>query len=79
MRQETYDRTQLERAEAEDAKWQSWLSELERIMGEWQAAWGNLPYKLPLRESTGLDCWREYYDDEYTPERTFYDDQSAWV
>jgi len=36
VRQETWDRNQLERSEADDAKWQAWLAEFERIMGEWE-------------------------------------------
>lgn len=79
MRQEHWDRTQLERSEADDAKWQEWLTELERIMGEWDSKYHNLPYTLPLRDSTGLDCWAEFYNDGYTPERAFGEDQQAWV
>ena len=58
---------------------EGWLEKLEAVMREWDKAWGNLPYTLPLSDSTGLECWREYYDDGYTPEATFYDDQSCWV
>lgn len=79
MRQEAWDKAQLERSESDDAKWQAWITELEGIMAEWDRAWGNLPYKLPLKDSTGHECWREYFDDDYSPERAFYDDQSCWT
>ncbi len=56
-----------------------WLPELERLMAEWDGKYGNLPYALPLRDSTGLDCWREMFDDGLTPERAFGEDQQAWI
>ena len=55
-----------------------WVTDLERIMGEWDAKHGNLPYTLPLRDSTGLDCWRDGFDNDYTPQEAFESDQSYW-
>ena len=56
-----------------------WMERLEAIMREWERAWGNLPYKLPLAESTGLDCWREMYDDGHSPQAAFWEDQESWA
>ncbi len=55
-----------------------WVEQLETIMREWERAWGNLPYGMPLSSSTGLDCWREMYDDGYSPQAAFCEDQQAW-
>ena len=54
-------------------------ADLERIMQEWDLVYGNLPYTLPLLDSTGLECWKCFYIDGYTPEHTFAEDQQAWV
>lgn len=55
-----------------------WIGNLESIMREWDAKHGNLPYTLPLSESTGLDCWHDAFADEMTPQETFDSDQSYW-
>lgn len=67
-----------DRAGAEDAEFAEWLAALERIMGEWDRKYGNLPYALPLKSSTGLDCWREMFDEQMTPQEAFDEDQSSW-
>ncbi len=56
-----------------------WLDQLEGHMRGWDAQWGNLPYLLPLADSTGLDCWREMYDDGMSPLDAFWEDQNAWA
>lgn len=56
-----------------------WLPELESIMQDWDRSWSNLPYSLPLKDSTGLDCWRDMFDDGLTPEQAFAEDQLCWV
>jgi len=76
-------RAEMERAQEEQMAeaamaWQQWLDHLESIMREWDAKHGNLPYALPLAESTGLDCWRDSYDDGMTPADAFASDQSHW-
>ena len=82
MRQEQWDNAQLERSEAEDAKWQEWLRALEQIMAAWDAKHGNLPYTLPLTsgEHDGNRlCWMDSYDDGMTPQEAFDSDQTYWA
>ena len=55
-----------------------WMDLLEAIMRDWQTSWGNLPYSLPLADSTGLDCWRDSYDDGLSPLDAFHADQECW-
>lgn len=55
-----------------------WLAWLEQIMRDWQTSWGNLPYTLPLADCTGLECWRDAYDDGMTPLDAFHADQENW-
>lgn len=55
-----------------------WLPALEQAMREWDRAHGNLPYKLPLSQSTGIACWREMFDDGLTPDEALREDQRAW-
>lgn len=55
-----------------------WIPALESVMSDWQKSWGDLPYRLPLKDSTGLECWRVYYDDCLTAEQAFWADQENW-
>ena len=55
-----------------------WVTELERIMEEWDSEYGNLPYTLPLKASTGLGCWRESFEDGMSPAEAFASDQNYW-
>jgi len=56
-----------------------WIEQLESIMREWITHWENLPYRLPLADSTGLDCWRDMYDDGISPIEAFWADQESWA
>lgn len=78
MRQEQYDRAQLERSEADDAAWPAWISEVERIAKAWDEKHGNYPYSLPLLQSTGHENWRDTFDDGMTPQEAFDEDQKHW-
>lgn len=55
-----------------------WLPALEQVMRDWDTSWGNLPYTLPLAESTGIDCWREMFDNGLLPDDAFFEDQNSW-
>lgn len=55
-----------------------WIPQLEKVMADWQRSWGNLPYALPLRGSTGLECWRSSFEDGMTPQDAFWSDQENW-
>lgn len=55
-----------------------WITELEHVAGEWDAKHGNLPYTLPLRDSTGVGCWHDFFEDGLTPQEAFDSDQSHW-
>lgn len=55
-----------------------WVHELERIMQKWDATHGNLPYRLPLADSTGLECWQEAFDDGMSPQEAFDEDRHCW-
>lgn len=56
-----------------------WVTELEHIASVWRDKNGNLPYRLPLCDSTGLECWRIHFDDDMTPQQAFDSDQSYWA
>lgn len=63
------------------ASFLTWLLDLEKIMTDWQAAHGNLPYDLPLdldMTNGNVLCWRDSYDDGMTPQEAFASDQSYW-
>ena len=79
---EQTDRAALEGATPDFAAWESWLSELERIMRAWDDKHGNLPYSLPLtsgeHEGNRL-CWMDSYDDGMTPQEAFDEDLTYWA
>ena len=73
--------TMAEVNDARDTVFVVWLAELEKIMGEWDAKYGNLPYALPLdraEDNGNVCCWRDSYDDGMTPQQAFESDQSYW-
>ncbi|MEM7303494.1 MAG: hypothetical protein AAF468_20640 [Pseudomonadota bacterium] len=55
-----------------------WMDELEAHMREWEKAWGNLPYGLPLAKSTGLECWYESFQNQMSAREAFHSDQDHW-
>lgn len=56
-----------------------WIAGLERAMDAWAARHGERPYgDGSLAETTGLECWRDYYEDGYSPHEAFLEDQSYW-
>jgi len=55
-----------------------WIKQLESIMQTWDEKHGTLPYDLPLASSTGLDSWRDYYHDDFTPQGAFDEDKACW-
>jgi hypothetical protein len=63
---------------AGDADFMKWIADLEQVMRDWGAKYGNVPYEIPLAESTGLWCWHPYYADDYSPEDAFSEDQTYW-
>lgn len=64
---------------AQDDGFLRWIVALEAVMLQHEKTHGWMPYALPLAESTGLDCWRGYYDDEYSPESAFSEDLSEFA
>ena len=74
----TYDTAATDPHHSGKLTFDMWIERLETIMGEWERQWGNLPYTLPLKESTGLACWLEMYDDGLTPLHAFWEDQESW-
>jgi len=63
---------------AADADFMKWIADLEKVIREWEGKYGNLPYEIPLSESTGLWCWHIYYANEFSPEDAFAEDQTYW-
>lgn len=58
---------------------ESWIADLEKIMDDWGAKHDGRPYgDGPLAETTGLKAWRGYYDDGYSPQDAFSEDQTYW-
>lgn len=55
-----------------------WLDCVEETMRDWQRAWGDLPYILPLVSSMPLDTWRAMYEDGMHPLEAFHADQDLW-
>ena len=57
-----------------------WIAELERLMAALVARYGHnaVPYTLPLKESTGLDCWYDMFDDCMTPQHALEEDALNW-
>ena len=58
-----------------------WLDALEKIMTDWHAKHGNLPYELPLDRdlvSGNNLCWMDSFDDGMTPQEAFDSDLSYW-
>ncbi|MGI9296394.1 MAG: hypothetical protein ACR2QC_00675 [Gammaproteobacteria bacterium] len=54
-----------------------WVDELEQVILSFEKKSGWRPYDIPLAVSTGLACWREWYDDGMTPQEAFESDQSS--
>ena len=59
---------------------EAWIADLEIIMDEYAAEYGGgRPYgDGTLAEMTGLESWRGYYDDAYSPREAFEEDQTYW-
>lgn len=58
---------------------EAWIADLEKIMDDWKAKHGERPYgDGTLAATTGLECWQGYYDDAYSPQAAFSEDQSYW-
>lgn len=63
---------------ATDAEFMTWLGELEGLMRRHESLHGWCPYDLPLADSTGLQCWHDYYKDGYTARDALNEDLSAF-
>lgn len=63
---------------ANDAPFLAWVKSVETLMAEWDGRYHNLPYTLPLEDSTGLACWHDCYSDGMAPQQAFESDQSHW-
>ncbi len=50
-------------------EFEEWLSELRAHFAEW----GHAGYI----EESGMECWRQAYDDDRTPEQAFDDEMDA--
>lgn len=61
-----------------DDKFMGWVSEFDRIATEFGAKHEGHPYGGPVADSTGLDCWFDYYDSGYTPQSAFDEDRAYW-
>lgn len=61
-----------------DEKFMAWMSDLERIMVDFGAKHEGHPYGGPLVESTGLECWFDYYDNGFSPQAAFDEDRTYW-
>lgn len=59
---------------------EAWIADLEIIMDEFASEYGGgRPYgDGTLAETTGLECWRGYYDGGYSPREAFDEDQTYW-
>ena len=55
---------------AKDAEFTLWLEELDKVHRKYSAHDGS------YTESTGDECWREYFGDGYTPEEAYTEDCS---
>jgi len=61
------------------ATFEEWITALELVMDDWGAKNDGRPYGSgSLAETTGLDCWRGYYNDGYSPRDAFSEDQTYW-
>ena len=63
---------------AENVSFMAWVADLEKLMSEWDAKHNNLPYTLPLSDSTGLRVRLDSFEDGMTPRDAFASDQSYW-
>ncbi|MDX2308105.1 MAG: hypothetical protein NW216_07700 [Hyphomicrobium sp.] len=70
----SYDTAATDPHHGGELTFEMWLKRLDDVMRDWQTSWGNLPYILPLADSTGLDCWREMYDYGLSPQDAFWVD-----
>ena len=56
----------------EDASFMEWFAKLKT---ETSIETG---YSGPLEESTGMMCWHEYYNENFSPQETAAEDMSYW-
>lgn len=63
---------------AKDTEFMAWIGQLEDVLKEWGRKHGEVPYGLPLSESTGLSCWYDSFRDDMTPQEAFDSDRSYW-
>ena len=66
---------------ATGASFSEWMDILEKLMGEWDGKYHNLPYPLPLdraKDNGNICCWRDSYDDGMTPQECFDSDKMYW-
>ena len=57
--------------EPDDITFDEWLLELDKVTHEY----GHSPESSYSKE-TGQECWREYYEDGYSPEEAYREDIS---
>jgi hypothetical protein len=61
------------------ASFAEWIVDLEKIMDGWKEKHGEKPYgDGPLSMTTGLESWRDFYDDGYSPLDAFEEDRTNW-
>ncbi len=53
---------------------EEWMPQLERIAWEWSVKAGVKFYPFPLSKSTGVECWREMFEDGLTPQEAMDED-----
>lgn len=58
----------------------TWIAQLEHIVRDYGQKHlnGDVPYGIPLRESTGLLCWHEMFAEGTTPREAFEADRECW-
>ena len=62
-----------------DQPFDLWIAELEIVMDEWGKKHGGRPYgDGTLAETTGIECWKPYFDTGYSPLEAFAEDQTYW-
>ncbi len=54
----------------ENYSFEQWLGFLDQVYLTWR-------WKARVAQQTGQECWRDYYDDGYTPEEAAREDLSC--